>query len=321
MEETIIQNLNEMDKIYIEEIARVFQFEVAAAFDDLTKREVQTYSLSRPALELAGFADFFTPNAFQVIGLKELRFMEKRTPEELEKAFHIITGSKDIPAIIVCHDYDVPEILIQKAERNRIPVLKTHHSATEVISDLSNYLRDYIAPMTNLHGVMLDISGVGVLITGESGVGKSETALELVLKGNQLVADDRVVVYEKSPGLLIGRAPKLLEHMMEIRGLGVVNIKKMYGSKAVRDKKQLSLIIELCAWDHYPSYDRVGTEVIWHKVINTHVSKILVPIRPGRSTASIIEAAVLNYQLKENGDDSAQEFIERLNSTIQRNKE
>ncbi|MGL4663046.1 MAG: HPr(Ser) kinase/phosphatase [Culicoidibacterales bacterium] len=316
----VIQNLNEMDKIYIEEIARVFQFEVIASFDDLEKREVKTYSLSRPALELAGYEEFFSPNSFQVIGLKELRFMESQTEEELHRAFQIITNSVAIPAIIICHGYKAPEKLVELAKRNKIPVLGTPRAATSVISDLSNYLRDYIAPMTNLHGVMLDISGVGVLITGESGVGKSETALELILKGNQLVADDRVVVYEKSPGLLIGRAPKLLEHMMEIRGLGVVNVKKMYGSKAVRDKKQLSLIIELCAWDHYPSYDRVGTEVIWHKVINTHVSKILVPIRPGRSTASIIEAAVLNYQLKENGDDSAKEFIDRLNESIQKNK-
>lgn len=319
MEETTIQNVNEMDKIYIEEMARVFQFEVIAAFDDLTKREVKTYSLSRPALEFAGHQEFFTPNAFQVIGLKELRFMESRTEDELNNAFEIITGSEEVPAIIICHGYSVPEKLIELAERNRIPILSTKRHATSVISDLSNYLRDYIAPMTNLHGVMLDISGIGVLITGESGVGKSETALELILKGNQLVADDRVVVYEKSPGLLIGRAPKLLEYMMEIRGLGVVNVKKMYGSKAVRDRKQLSLIIELCSWDRYPAYDRVGTEVIWHKVINTHVSKILVPIRSGRSTASIIEAAVLNYQLKESGDDSAKEFIERLNNSIKHN--
>lgn len=320
MEETTeLQNLNEMDKIYIEEIARVFQFEIIVSFDDLQKREVKTYSLSRPALELAGYEEFFSPTAFQVIGLKELRFMESRTEEELNHAFHIITNSTEIPAIIICHGYRAPEILIELAQRNRIPILGTSRAATTVISDLSNYLRDYIAPMTNLHGVMLDISGVGVLITGESGVGKSETALELILKGNQLVADDRVVVYEKSPGLLIGRAPKLLEHMMEIRGLGVVNVKKMYGSKAVRERKQLSLIIELCAWDQYPTYDRIGTEVIWHKVINTHVSKILVPIRPGRSTASIIEAAVLNYHLKENGDDSAQEFIDRLNESIKNN--
>lgn len=321
MEDTIIQNLNEMDKIYVEEIARVFQFEVISAFDDLTKREVRTYSLSRPALEFAGYEEFFTPNAFQVIGLKELRFMETLSEKELERAFQILTSSKEVPAIIVCHGYRAPEKLLRLAERNQIPILGTQHAATSIISDLSNYLRDYIAPMTNLHGVMLDISGIGVLITGESGVGKSETALELILKGHQLVADDRVVVYEKSPGLLIGRSPKLLEHMMEIRGLGVVNVRKMYGSKAVRDKKQLSLIIELCGWDQYPVYDRVGTEVIWHKVINTHVSKILVPIRPGRSTASIIEAAVLNYQLKESGDDSALEFIDRLNKTIQKNND
>lgn len=321
MEESLpTQNLNEMDKIYIEEIARVFQFEIIAAFDDLAKREVKTYSLSRPALEFAGYPEFFTPNAFQVIGLKEIRFMETLTEDQLKEAFSIITNSADVPAIILCHGYKAPETLIERARENRIPILSTNHPATTIISDLSNYLRDYIAPMTDLHGVMLDISGIGVLITGESGVGKSETALELILKGHQLVADDRVVVYEKSPGLIVGRAPKLLEHMMEIRGLGVVNVKKMYGSKAVRDKKQLSLIIELCAWDRYPMYDRIGTEVIWHKVINTHVSKLLVPIRPGRSTASIIEAAVLNYHLKENGDDSAQEFIQRLNESIQNNR-
>lgn len=305
----------EMDPIFVEEIARVFQFELVNEMD-LHMREIKTYSISRPALEFAGYYEFFSPHAFQVVGEKEHRFLYSRTEEERIQGYEVITSYKETPAIIFCHNHEPEQRLIELATANNIPLLKTSQAATTIISDMSNYLRDYIAPTTDLHGVMLDISGVGVLITGDSGIGKSETALELVLKGHQLVADDRVIIYEKSPGLLVGKPPKVLEYMMEIRGLGVVNVKKMYGAKSVRDRKQLSLIIELCPWDRYPSYDRVGTEVIWHKVLNTHVSKFLIPVRPGRSTASIIEAAVLNYQLKEEGDDSSQEFIDRLSKLI-----
>ncbi|MCA9725032.1 MAG: HPr(Ser) kinase/phosphatase, partial [Kurthia sp.] len=202
-------------------------------------------------------------------------------------------------------------------EENHVPVLTTNLSTTRFSSKLTTYLESRLAPSTAVHGVLVDIYGIGVLITGNSGVGKSETALELVKKGHRLVADDCVEIYQESENTLIGNAPPLIAHMLEIRGIGIIDIMTMFGASAVRRHKRISLVIDLEVWDSEKTYDRLGIETDTMRILDTDLTKLTIPVRPGRNLSVIIEVAAMNHRLKNLGVNSAEEFTKRLEDVIQ----
>lgn len=223
----------------------------------------------------------------------------------------------DTPGVILSRGLEAPKELVEAAEEVGVPVLRSTHTTTQLSSRLTNFLEGRLAPLTAMHGVLVDIYGIGVLITGSSGVGKSETALDLVRRGHRLVADDSVEIRQQNEDTLIGHPPELIRHLLEIRGLGIINVMTLFGAGAVRPFKRISLCINLENWDQGKAYDRLGLDEETLKIFDAEIPKLTVPVRPGRNLAVIIEVAAMNFRLKRLGFNAAQEFSERLTEVIQ----
>lgn len=283
-------------------------------------RHILMSDISRPGLEIAGYFTHYPANRVQLLGKTELSFFAMlKVSDRIDRMRKLCTP--DTPAIIVCHDMEVPNELKNVSNDFHVPVLTTKIPTTKFSSLLTNYLESKLAPMTAVHGVLVDIYGIGVLLTGKSGVGKSETALELIKKGHRLVADDSVEIRQESENTLVGNAPKLIEHLLEIRGLGIIDIMTLFGASAVRTHKRISLVIDLELWDPEKQYDRLGLEEDKMKIIDTELTKLTIPVRPGRNLAVIIEVAAMNFRLKRMGVNAAEEFSKRLDAVINQTEE
>ncbi|MCZ8537508.1 HPr(Ser) kinase/phosphatase [Paenisporosarcina quisquiliarum] len=283
-------------------------------------RHIAVSDISRPGLEMAGYFTHYPANRVQLLGKTELSFYDMLLPHERKERMKKLC-SPDTPAIIVSHDMKVPEELKNASNEEHVPVLTAKMATTRFSSLLTNFLESKLAPTTAVHGVLVDIYGVGVLITGKSGVGKSETALELVKRGHRLVADDCVEIRQEAENTLVGNAPKLIEHLLEIRGLGIIDIMTLFGASAIRSFKRISLVIDLEIWDPQKTYDRLGLEEEKMKIIDTDLHKLTIPVRPGRNLAVIIEVASMNHRLKRMGVNAAEEFSNRLNDVISQNED
>jgi HPr kinase/phosphorylase len=304
-----------LPKVRTKDIIKKFDLELVSGEEGIN-RPITTTDISRPGLEIAGYFEYYPAERLQLLGKTELSFFEKLDPRDrasrMEKLCTDIT-----PGIIVTRDMEVPVELIEAAERESVPVMRSKQKTTRLSSHLTNYLESKLAPTTAVHGVLVDIYGIGVLITGKSGVGKSETALELVKRGHRLVADDCVEIRQEDIGTLIGNSPELIEHLLEIRGLGIINVMTLFGAGAVRSHKRITLIINLEIWDQKKAYDRLGLDEETMKIIDTDVTKLTVPVRPGRNLAVIIEVAAMNFRLKRMGVNAAEQFTNRLSDVIE----
>ncbi len=278
-------------------------------------RYITTSDISRPGLEMAGYFTHYPASRVQLIGKTELSFFEM-LPSNLKKERMLRLCSQETPVIVVSHGMTVPQELIEASNENSVPVLSTTMKTTRFSSRLTNFLESKLAPYVAMHGVLVDVYGIGVLIIGKSGVGKSETALELIKKGHRLVADDCVEIRQEAEDLLMGSAPPLLEHLLEIRGIGIIDIMTLFGASAVRPKKRITLIVELENWDPEKVYDRLGLDEEKMKIIDTDITKLTIPVQPGRNVSVIIEVAAMNYRLKKMGVNAAQEFSRRLDEVI-----
>src|SRR5690625_3461342 len=221
------------------------------------------------------------------------------------------------PGMIITNRMEVPDILREAADEAGVPILVSPRPTNRVIVRITNYLGTKFAPTTAVHGVLVDIYGVGVLIMGKSGVGKSETALELVKRGHRLVADDSVEIKQEDYDRLIGTSPPLIEHLLEIRGLGILNVMTLFGAGAVKNYKRISYVVQLELWDEEKHYERLGIEEQTMKIMDVDITKSVVPVRPGRNLAVIIEVAAMNFRLKGMGVNAAADFSEKLTSTIE----
>jgi HPr kinase/phosphorylase len=304
-----------MPKVRTKDLIEKFNLELVSGAEGI-HRPITTSDLSRPGIEMAGYFAYYPAERVQLLGKTELSFFERLTP--VEKRLRMEKLCTDItPAIIVSRGLEVPQELIEASERKSVPVMRSPMKTTRLASRLTNYLESKLAPTTAVHGVLVDVYGVGVLITGKSGVGKSETALELVKRGHRLVADDCVEIRQEDQDLLIGSAPELIEHLLEIRGLGIINVMTLFGAGAVRPHKRISLVIDLELWDPNKQYDRLGLEEEKVKIIDTEITKLTIPVRPGRNLAVIIEVAAMNFRLKRMGVNAAEEFSARLADAIE----
>jgi len=283
-------------------------------------RYITTSDISRPGLEMAGYFTHYPANRVQLLGKTELSFFEL-LPEADRRDRMMQLCSQNTPAIIISRGLEVPPELIAASNENHVPVLKTKLTTTRFSSRLTNFLESKLAPTTAIHGVLVDVYGIGVLLIGKSGVGKSETALELVKKGHRLVADDCVEIRQESENLLIGSPPPLLEHLLEIRGIGIIDIMTLFGASAVRSYKRITLVVELENWDSEKSYDRLGLDEEKMRIIDTNLTKLTIPVQPGRNVSVIIEVAAMNYRLKKMGVNAAEEFSRRLDEMIAANDE
>lgn len=304
-----------MSKVRTIDIIKKFNLTLISG-EEGVNRPITTSDLSRPGIEMAGYFTYYPASRLQILGKTELSFFNKLTT--IEKKLRMEKLCTDVtPGIIVTRGMEVPKELIEASERESVPVLSSSMKTTRLSSRITNYLEMKLAPTTAVHGVLVDVYGVGVLITGKSGVGKSETALELVKRGHRLVADDCVEIRQEDQDTLVGSAPDLIKHLLEIRGLGIINVMTLFGAGAVRNYKRITLVIDLELWDQNKQYDRLGLDEEKMKIIDTEITKLTVPVRPGRNLAVIIEVAAMNYRLKRMGVNAAEQFTNRLTDVIE----
>ncbi|WP_051316914.1 HPr(Ser) kinase/phosphatase [Haloplasma contractile] len=302
----------------VRELVEELKFTIIAGEAGLDRR-IDQKMLSRPGLELAGLFDFYEEDRIQIIGSKEVTFFYWLNEQDQDIRVEMLFREKT-PAFIFSNDFDIPEVFIRNANKYKIPVLRSSKKTTPLMGDVTNFLQEKLADFTSVHGVLIDVHGVGTLIRGGSGIGKSETALELVKRGHKLVADDNVEIYEKEPGLIVGKPPKILEKVMEIRGIGIINVVQMFGAGSFRHKKRITLVIDLEKDEGKGNnYDRLGVEELTLKILNTEVAHIRIPVRPGRNVSSLIEVAAINRKLRYMGYNAAKEFTDNLDQLILEN--
>ena len=307
-----------MASISIEEVIKGLNLEVIAGESGIN-RKVSNQSLTKPGLELAGMFDFYENDRIQIIGSKEGTFYNWLNDEDkLDRVKRLF--EKDPPAFIFSKNVIVPKLFIDFGNEFNIPVLKSSYATTSLFSELYAFLQARLAERTSMHAVLLDINGVGVLITGKSGIGKSEVALELIRRGYILVADDMVEIYQLEKGVIIGEAPEILKKYLEIRGVGIVNGVYLFGAKSYRENKKISLIVRLEKWDDETEYNRIGLQEEYKEIFDTKVAFASIPITEARNTATLVEAAAHDFKSKKLGYNSAVEFNNLLNEEIKKNQ-
>jgi HPr kinase/phosphorylase len=278
-------------------------------------RKIAHMRIQKPGLALSGFVKHTYADRIQVLGLTEIDYLQSIPREQAEAGLESFCSSKPICALAITRGLDPPDILMDAARRHGVPVLRTSLMSSTFISRLTRRLEELLSPRATLHGVLVDVLGVGLLLIGRSGVGKSEAALDLILKGHRLVADDIVEVTVRPPDTVWGAALEMHQHHMEIRGMGILNITHLFGVAAVRDNKKVEVVVELSE-AHEEDYDRLGTEQQMWPILGVDVPLARIPLRPGRNIASLIEVVARNQLLKYRGHDSAREFQEKINARI-----
>lgn len=298
----------------VKDIFKDNKYEIIAGEKGL-ENEVTRFQVSKPGIELAGLFDFYEYDRIQVLGSKEVTFFGWLNEEDQEIRVDMLFEKKP-PMFLFSKNVIIPEVFIRKGNEYNIPIMVSKNKTSELTSSLYQYLASKLAERKSLHGTLVDINGVGVLIQGKSGLGKSEIALELVRRGHQLVADDRVDIYQKEKGIIVGEAPALLKKYLEIRGIGIVNVVQLFGARAYKESKKIMLIVELEKWDNSIDYDRLGLKDETKVLFDTLVTYVKIPITEARNVASLVEVAAMNASLKFLGTNSAIEFTEALSAEI-----
>lgn len=267
--------------------------------------------IQKPGLALTGYTEHLHPDRIQVLGNTEISYLSQLEPQVAQAHAQALCAFS-ISCFIVTKGLTPPAAFLAVAESAAIPVLGTRHQSSTFISLITKFLEERLLPTTHLHGVLVDVLGVGVLLTGKSGIGKSECALDLVIRGHRLVADDMVFIKKKMPASLVGQPERQIQYLMEIRGLGIINIKDLYGVSSIRDKKIIDLVLELEEWNPEQEYDRLGIDDRKTTIMGVDLPHLVIPVRPGRNLAAIIEVAARNFLLKGMGYHSARDFQEQL---------
>ncbi|VTS17715.1 HPr kinase/phosphorylase [Streptococcus pseudoporcinus] len=288
--------------------------------DDLLTKEITTSDISRPGLEMTGYFDYYSPERIQLFGMKEWSYLTKMTAHNrysvLKEMF-----KNDTPAVIIARDLSVPEEMVQAAEEEGIVLLRSKVSTSRLSGSISYYLDSLLAERTSVHGVLMDIYGMGVLIQGDSGIGKSETGLELVKRGHRLVADDRVDVYAKDEETLWGEPAEILRHLLEIRGVGIIDVMSLYGASAVKDSSQVQLAIYLESFEAGKVFDRLGNGNEEIEFSGVKIPRIRIPVKTGRNVSVVIESAAMNHRARQMGFDATKTFEDRLTQLISKNED
>lgn len=287
---------------------------------ELKGRRIKISDVNRPALQLSGFFEHFDESRLQIIGNVEYTYMQYMEPQQKEEIYRQLL-SYDIPGIIFCRDLHPDELFLKIAEENEVPVLGTKRSTSEFMAELIYCLGELLAPCISIHGVLVDVYGEGLLIMGESGIGKSEAALELLRRGHRLVTDDVVEIRKINEHTLIGTSPDITRYFIELRGIGIIDVKNLFGVESVKEKQQIDLVIKLEDWKKEKEYDRLGMQEEYTEILGNKVVCHSLPIRPGRNLAVICETAAVNHRQKKQGYNAAQELYRRWQENMTRNRE
>ena len=278
-------------------------------------RAITSPHIQKTGLALAGFHEYLKPGRVLIFGESEIRYLES-----LESAARItslrLALTLDFPCVLITGGFSAPAELLAEAERARVPLLKTLVATPTAIAKLSSMLEDSLAERTMVHAVLMDVLGLGVLIAGESGIGKSECALDLIVRGHRLVADDTVEIRRRQETILIGACPELTRHHMELRGLGVINVKELFGIASTRSSKRVELFVQLERWVPTREYERLGLDDVFHEILGLRVPLLKMPVAPGRNIAILVEVAARNQLLRQRGHHAARALAERLEASL-----
>jgi len=297
-------------RLELEPLAGAFKTPVALR-QALKKRKILIPQIQKPGLALTGYAANIHPGRIQVLGNSEINFLKNLKPKQSHEILKKICR-RDIACFVITNKNQPPPSLVTQATRCKVPLLRTPLTTGIFIQRVTRFLEERLTETTTVHGVLTDVFGVGILLLGKSGIGKSECALELVMKGHRLIADDVVNIRKKAPSSLYGFGSELIKYHMEIRGLGIINIKDLFGVTSVRDQKLIELVIEIVEWNPRQEYERLGIDQRTHEIMGVKIPIIQLPIRPGRSLTTVIEVAARNHLLKLKGFYSAKEFQAKL---------
>ena len=302
------------DTVSISQLIKDLNLEVVYMPED-KEYFVESEDVNRTGLPLAGYFEYFPYERIQIIGRTEYTYFQNINKEKREEILDKFF-SYEIPVLIVTRDLQVDQDIIENAKKYKRVVLSSKCNTTRFTNKLSNYLDSKLAPHVTMHGVLVDVYGIGVLIKGESSIGKSETALELIQKGHRLIADDAVEIRKVDDSRLVGQAPELIKHYMEIRGIGIIDVKSLYGVGAIKNQKAIDMVIELENWNQQKYYDRLGLDREYEEILGRKIEKLVIPVKPGRNTSMIIEVAAMNFRQRGMGIDAAQEFTKKLSEVI-----
>lgn len=287
---------------------------------DISNIKITQPDVNRPALQLTGFFDYFDSDRVQAIGNVEYTYLQKMEKDHGAGIMKKIMSFK-MPCIVFCRNLEVSEDYRKIALEMGVPIFRTAKTTSSFIAEVTRWLNVELAPRISIHGVLVDVYGEGILITGESGIGKSEAALELLKRGHRLVTDDVVEIKKVSDDTLIGTAPDITRHFIELRGIGIINVKTLYGVQSVKDTQSIDLVINLEEWNKEKEYDRLGLEEQYMEFLGNKVVCHNIPIRPGRNLAVICESAAVNYRQKKMGYNAAQELYNKVTSNLMKKSE
>lgn len=309
-----------MASVSIEKVIEKFKLKNLTPQINVENIKIHQPDINRPALQLAGYFEHFEETRPQIIGFVEFSYMENLPQDRKEEVYPRVISEKT-PCIIFCRGLHPDEMFMEIAVQNNVPLLITEKTTSAFEAEIIRWLNVKLAPCISVHGVLVDVYGEGVLITGESGIGKSEAALELIKRGHRLVSDDVVEIRKVSDDTLIGSAPDITRHFIELRGIGIIDVKTLYGVQSVMDTTNINLVIRLEDWDKEKKYDRLGLEENYTEYLGNKIVCHNIPIRPGRNLAIICESAAVNYRQKKMGYNAAQELYQRVQNSLSKPRE
>lgn len=295
-----------------------FKLEIAHASTDFSSIRITVADVARPGLQLAGYFDHYEPMRLQVMGNVEMSYVSKMAPMDRTAIFDRLFAYK-FPALIISRDIPPHPEMLAMAEKHNITILRTAEATSTIVSSIITYLKDALAPRITRHGVFVEVYGEGILLVGESGVGKSEAAVELLKRGHRLIADDAVEIRRVSTNSLVGTAPELIRNYIELRGIGIINVAKLYGMGAVKQDNDINLVVNIVRWNTQEAYDRLGLEDQFTEILGVKVPMYTIPLTPGRNLAVILEVAAMNNRQRKMGYNAAEEFTEQINRHFDEN--
>ena len=301
----------DINSIPLTTLVREFQLEVIFAATDYEDIRLTVADVARPGLQLAGYYDHFEPMRLQVVGNVEISYLQKLTDEERAMTFDRLFSYK-FPALLIARNMEPSVECLEMAQKHNVTLLRSHEVTSTIVSDIIAYLKSALAPSITRHGVLMEVYGEGLLLLGESGIGKSEAAVELLKRGHRLIADDAVEIRKISENALMGTAPALIRNYVELRGIGIINVAKLFGMGAVKAENEINLVVNIVPWNQQKVYDRLGLEDQYMEILGIQIPMNTIPITPGRNLAVILEVAAMNNRQRKMGYNPALEFTQQM---------
>lgn len=306
------------NSVPLTKIIKEFNLETVYAPENLSEINIERADINRPGLALSGFFEYFDAKRIQILGKAEAIYLSRLPDSERREKIYAFLEKKPV-CVVIARNMNPPSEMVEIAEEMKIPLFRTSLSTSSFVSSLIASLNVYLAPTITRHGVLVEVYGEGILILGDSGIGKSETAIELIKRGHRLIADDAVEISKVSEKTLVGRAPSIIRYYMELRGIGIIDIRRIFGMGAVKESEKIELVIKFEQWVEGKMYDRLGLESEYVEILGIKIPAITVPVRPGRNLAAILEIAAMNCRLKKMGYNTAEEFNRRLEEEFKNN--